>query len=75
LIHSLALLAARSNPLASSLFVSGMAMFSGSIYALVLDADTYKPLGPVTPMGGLCLIAGWLALALVPPTRARWPRF
>jgi uncharacterized membrane protein YgdD (TMEM256/DUF423 family) len=40
-----------------------MTMFSGSIYLLVLDAKKYKSLGPVTPIGGACLIAGWLALA------------
>lgn len=38
-------------------------MFSGSIYALVLDPVRFKFLGPVTPLGGLCLIGGWLALA------------
>ncbi|KAF9879541.1 hypothetical protein CkaCkLH20_03084 [Colletotrichum karsti] len=62
LIHSVALLIARQNPVASGLFTAGMAMFSGSIYALVLNPDL-KFLGPVTPIGGLSLIAGWLALA------------
>jgi uncharacterized membrane protein YgdD (TMEM256/DUF423 family) len=32
-------------------------VFSGSIYALVLLQVSW--LGPVTPLGGLCLIAGW----------------
>ncbi|GJC97408.1 Membrane protein [Colletotrichum higginsianum IMI 349063] len=62
LIHSVVLLLARSNPVASGLFTAGMTMFSGSIYALVLNPDL-KFLGPVTPVGGLALIAGWLALA------------
>ena len=38
-------------------------MFSGSIYLLVLDPQRFKALGPVTPIGGLALIAGWVALA------------
>jgi uncharacterized membrane protein YgdD (TMEM256/DUF423 family) len=38
-------------------------MFSGSIYMLVLDPQRFKFLGPVTPLGGLCLIGGWVALA------------
>lgn len=38
-------------------------MFSGSIYALVLDGQTFKFLGPVTPLGGMCLLGGWVALA------------
>lgn len=37
-------------------------MFSGSIYLLVLDPVRFKFLGPVTPIGGLCLIAGWVTL-------------
>jgi len=40
----------------------GLVLFSGSLYLLVLT-DTPR-LGAVTPMGGVALIAGWLALAL-----------
>lgn len=43
--------------------MAGMTMFSGSIYLLVLDPQRFKGLGPVTPLGGLCLIGGWVALA------------
>jgi uncharacterized membrane protein YgdD (TMEM256/DUF423 family) len=63
LIHSVALLAASNNPVAGTLFTAGMTMFSGSLYALTLDTERFRFLGPVTPLGGLCLIAGWLALA------------
>ncbi|KAH8785920.1 hypothetical protein F5883DRAFT_401877 [Diaporthe sp. PMI_573] len=63
IIHSIALLVARDNPVAAGFFTAGMTMFSGSIYALVLDPARFKFLGPVTPLGGLCLIGGWLALA------------
>ena len=41
-------------------FCVGTVGFSGSIYALVLTSATW--LGPVTPLGGLCLISGWLCL-------------
>lgn len=63
LVHSVAVLIARDNPLAAGLLTAGMTMFSGSIYALVLDPVRFKVLGPVTPLGGLCLIGGWLSLA------------
>ena len=39
-------------------FVLGVLLFSGSLYALVLGAPSW--LGPVTPLGGTFLIAGWL---------------
>ncbi|KXJ91417.1 hypothetical protein Micbo1qcDRAFT_65263 [Microdochium bolleyi] len=68
LVHSVALLvasqAAPQNTLAGGLFTAGMTMFSGSIYALVLDPARFRFLGPVTPLGGLCLIGGWVALGL-----------
>jgi uncharacterized membrane protein YgdD (TMEM256/DUF423 family) len=40
-----------------------MLLFSGSIYALVLTGQRW--LGPITPMGGLLLIAGWISLIFV----------
>lgn len=43
------------------LFVGGGALFAGSIYALALGGPRW--LGPVTPVGGAMLIAGWLWLA------------
>ncbi len=46
--------------IAGLLFALGTLAFSGSIYALVLTSATW--LGPVTPLGGLCLISGWLCL-------------
>ncbi|PVU87278.1 hypothetical protein BB559_006130 [Furculomyces boomerangus] len=48
--------------LSAALIFSGSLMFSGSIYLLVLNRDRFKFLGPVTPIGGLALMAGWLAL-------------
>lgn len=71
LIHSAVLLAtsialpARAQRIPGSLLVAGMTMFSGSIYLLVLDPQKFKALGPVTPIGGFCLIAGWIGLGIV----------
>ncbi|CAE6440867.1 unnamed protein product [Rhizoctonia solani] len=44
--------------------VVGTALFSGSIYLLVLQRERFKFMGPVTPMGGLSLLAGYAMLAL-----------
>jgi uncharacterized membrane protein YgdD (TMEM256/DUF423 family) len=66
-IHSGVLLlstaVAPKNVVAASLFTAGMTLFSGSIYLLVLNPQKFKIVGPVTPIGGLCLIGGWVALA------------
>ncbi len=43
------------------LFVIGAALFAGSIYGLALGGPRW--LGPVTPLGGLLMIAGWVWLA------------
>jgi uncharacterized membrane protein YgdD (TMEM256/DUF423 family) len=69
LAHALALgivavLAQRSAALALSVagvsFVVGMALFSGSLYAMVLTG--VRGLGAVTPLGGLALLVGWAAI-------------
>ena len=44
------------------LFVVGTLLFSGSIYGLALGCPG-AILGPVTPLGGLLLIAGWAWVA------------
>jgi uncharacterized membrane protein YgdD (TMEM256/DUF423 family) len=36
-------------------------LFSGSLYILALDSSQ-KWAGPLTPLGGLFLIAGWVLL-------------
>lgn len=42
-------------------FTTGIAVFSGSLYALVLTDTGW--LGAITPVGGAAFILGWLALA------------
>ena len=46
---------------AGLLFLIGTLVFSGSLYALVLTGERW--LGAITPIGGLALMAGWLAFA------------
>lgn len=43
-------------------FVAGAALFAGSLYALAEGAPG-RVFGPVTPLGGAVMIAGWLWLA------------
>ena len=43
------------------LFTTGILMFSGSIYILTFDGP--RLFGPVTPIGGLCFMAGWFIFA------------
>lgn len=47
---------------AAMMFITGIILFSGSIYLLVLTGQ--KWLGPVTPLGGLCLMIGWACLII-----------
>lgn len=43
-------------------FILGIMLFSGSLYGLALGAPRW--LGPVTPLGGLCFLLGWLLLLM-----------
>jgi len=43
-------------------FIIGIAIFSGSLYALSLT--DIKVLGAITPLGGAAFIAGWGCLAI-----------
>ena len=46
-------------------FIVGTILFSFSIYGLVISSANNKKmkfLGPVTPIGGLCLALGWMLL-------------
>ena len=65
LIHALALGLVAAHPgrpsLAGWLFLIGIIIFSGTLYGLALTGLSW--LGAITPIGGLCFVAGWLALA------------
>ena len=68
-IHALALLVlalyGSINRGAWWLLVAGILLFSGSLYLLALT--NVRWLGAVTPVGGLCFLAGWVWLVFVPP--------
>lgn len=75
LVHGLGLLVIALVPFLSEasrkilgrLFITGILLFSGSIYILSTQAllnIKASFLGPVTPVGGLLLISGWFYLSL-----------
>ena len=70
-IHAIALfvlaLFGSTNRGAWWLFFAGIIIFSGSLYAMGLT--NMRWLGAVTPIGGLCFLAGWAWLVISPPTR------
>lgn len=41
----------------------GGALFSSTIFALVLNRERFKRIGPITPIGGTIMILGYLFLA------------
>ncbi|MDF9841812.1 MULTISPECIES: DUF423 domain-containing protein [unclassified Paenibacillus] len=43
------------------LLIAGIVLFSGSLY--VLSISGISILGAITPLGGVCFIAGWVSLA------------
>ncbi len=49
-------------------FIIGIVLFSGSLYVLTYAKATsslsFNWAGPVTPLGGLFLITGWILLAI-----------
>ena len=66
--HAIALILLSMNSLSNPIpkmigpcFAIGTILFSGSLYGLALDGP--KWLGPITPLGGLSLMIGWLLLA------------
>jgi uncharacterized membrane protein YgdD (TMEM256/DUF423 family) len=68
LIHAIALfvlaLYGAANRGAWWLFFAGIFLFSGSLYAMALT--NLRWLGAVTPLGGLCFLAGWAWLIVAP---------
>ena len=79
LLHAVALLSlalyarATGRPVAlpAAAFSAGILLFSGSLYGLALDGPRW--LGPVTPVGGLCFIVGWLSLAALSLAKSPTP--
>lgn len=75
IVHALALVSVgiltrqrgKSFNVAGYLFLAGIVCFSGSIYLLStheMSGLDLKFLGPVTPIGGLLFMAGWVVLGI-----------
>ena len=71
LVHALALgiaglaatgAARQRAQIAAALFLAGIFLFSGSLYALALTGIFY--FAYATPVGGLAFVAGWIMLAM-----------
>ncbi len=71
LLHALVLVAAawvaerypgRWSTLAGWLFTAGILLFSGSLYILAIGNLPF--MGAIAPLGGACLLLGWLALGI-----------
>lgn len=43
-------------------FIAGLALFCGSLYWLALGGPRW--LGPITPLGGLCFMLGWIFIGI-----------
>ena len=67
-IHALALfvlaLTNTTNRVAWFLLLAGVLLFSGSLYLMALTGTRW--LGAITPLGGLCFLAGWVWLIVQP---------
>ncbi len=44
------------------LLLAGIVLFSGSLYAMVLTGN--KPLGIITPIGGVAFLLGWVSITV-----------
>ena len=50
-------------------FLVGSSIFSGSLYILAITGLRW--LGAITPLGGLAMLAGWIALAIAAGSSSR----
>jgi uncharacterized membrane protein YgdD (TMEM256/DUF423 family) len=53
---------ARTATWSAALFLTGIVLFSGSLYALAMTGE--RIFAFVTPVGGVSFLAGWILLAL-----------
>ena len=67
-LHAIALMAlalhGAENRAAWFLLFAGILLFSGSLYVMALT--NIRWLGAITPVGGLCFLAGWAWLVISP---------
>jgi uncharacterized membrane protein YgdD (TMEM256/DUF423 family) len=69
-VHAIALFALALHGTANRgawwLLLAGVIIFSGSLYVMALIPQVRDWLGAVTPLGGLCFLAGWAWLVISP---------
>jgi uncharacterized membrane protein YgdD (TMEM256/DUF423 family) len=69
-LHAVALVALAlhdaGNRAAYFLLAAGILLFSGSLYTMALIPQLRDWLGAITPVGGLCFLAGWAWLVIAP---------
>ena len=67
-LHAIALVAlalyGAGNRATCFLLSAGIVLFSGSLYLMALT--NVRWLGAITPLGGLCFLAGWAWLVIAP---------
>src|SRR2546423_7924547 len=70
LVHAVALVAlalhGAGNRMSYFLLAAGILLFSGSLYTMALIPQLRDWLGAITPLGGLCFLAGWAWLVIAP---------
>jgi uncharacterized membrane protein YgdD (TMEM256/DUF423 family) len=68
LVHAVALVAlalsGAGNRAIYFFLAAGIVLFSGSLYTIALS--NVRWLGAITPLGGLCFLAGWAWLVIAP---------
>jgi uncharacterized membrane protein YgdD (TMEM256/DUF423 family) len=68
LVHAVALVAlalyGAGNRATYFLLAAGILLFSGSLYTMALT--NVRSLGAITPLGGVCFLAGWAWLVIAP---------
>jgi uncharacterized membrane protein YgdD (TMEM256/DUF423 family) len=69
-LHAVALVAlalyGANNRATYFLLLAGIVLFSGSLYTMALIPHLRGWLGAITPLGGLCFLAGWAWLVIAP---------
>jgi len=48
---------------APTLFLIGIALFSGSLYVMALGPESLRWLGAIVPLGGVAMIVGWICVS------------
>ena len=61
---SISSISIRKRNITTFLFTTGIVLFSGSCYTVVIMNER-KPYSQLAPLGGVSLICGWLALAFL----------